>query len=179
MNSTYGRFGMSPIFERHEIVSASDSEDIINDNKDVDVQPLPSSGNVIVSYSPNDEEDFKLKDLSVAISAAIAAYARIEMSYYLVKYEDYIICCDTDGIKVTFDLDSKEIDDGKLGMMKYEYCFSVMVSPGAKMYGGLLKVPYKGLDEIVKIKGVKKPISYYHLSRILYKDNPVKVVQEI
>lgn len=64
-------------------------------------------------------------------------------------------------------------------MMKYEYCFSVMVSPGAKMYGGLLKVPYKGLDEIVKIKGVKKPISYYHLSRILYKDNPVKVVQEI
>jgi hypothetical protein len=179
MNSTYGRFGMDPIFEVHDIVSPLESETLIDGNRDANVIPLPGSGNVIVSYKRGGTEDFNISDVSVGISAAIAAYGRIVMSHYLVKYEDHIVCMDTDGFKATCDLDPKEVDDTRLGMMKYEYTFKTMVSPGSKMYGGLLEIPYKGNNEIVKVKGVKKAISYYNLSTLLYKDNPIKVLQEI
>lgn len=179
MNSTYGRFGMSPLMEKHEITTPLESEKILDKNNDANIVSLPGSGNVIVSYKSGSSEELEYVGVSVSVSAAIASYARIVMSHYLVKYSDHLICCDTDGIKVSCDLDSKEVDDTKLGMMKYEYTFTAMVSPGAKMYGGILKTPYKGLNEIVKVKGVKKPISYYNLTKLLYKNMPIKVLQEI
>lgn len=178
MNSLYGRFGMDPNLEEHKIVSPQESEKIINENSNVNVVNL-DSGNVLVSYTPGGMiEELKISDVSVGISAAIASYARIVMSHYLIKYENSIICCDTDGIKLSCELDPTEIHHNQLGKMKYEYTFKCMVSPGAKVYGGVLKNRYKGLDEIVKIKGVSQPISYYQLSTILYKDNPLKIEQE-
>lgn len=179
MNSLYGRFGMDPSLEEHKIVSPLESEKVINENINVNVINL-SSGNVLLSYTPGDlTEELKISDVSVGISAAIASYARIVMSHYLIKYEDSIICCDTDGIKLSCQLDPTEIHHNQLGKMKYEYTFKWMVSPGAKVYGGILKNPYKGVDEIVKVKGLTKPISSHKLSTILYKDNPLKIHQEI
>lgn len=181
MNSLYGRFGMDPSFLKYKICTPAESEHIIENNSDCDVIPLIHGGKVLVSYKcdESNSEPLQVVDVSVAISAAIAAYARVVMSHYLVKYEHHILCCDTDGIKVSCDIDPAEIDDKKLGMMKYEYTFTSMVSPGSKMYGGILKEPYKGLDEIVKVKGLKSPMSYYQLSTTLYINNPIKIEQEI
>ena len=179
MNSTYGRFGMSPIFERHEIVTPLESESLLEREGNGNVIPLPGSGNVLVSIKEDETEDLNISDVSVGISAAISSYGRIYMSHYLIKYQDHIVCVDTDGFKATCKIDQKEVNDTVLGMMKYEYTFKTMVSPGAKMYGGILDFPYKGVNEIVKIKGVKNPISYIKLFSLLYKNNPIKVMQEV
>jgi hypothetical protein len=179
MNSLYGRFGMNPEARETCIVSSYESENIIQSKKNVLIIPL-ASGSVMLSYDKYDtDEDINITNISVSISSAIAAYSRIEMSYYLNKYRDNIYAVDTDGIKVDCMLSPSEIDNKELGKMKYEYSFIEAVFPAPKVYGGILQKPYKGCKtEMTKVKGLKNKISYPQLKSILHKDKSLVLVQE-
>lgn len=122
MNSLYGRFGMDPVAEESCIVSAEDSERIIMERENVKVVPL-LSGNCFISYNKLDEDELDTTNISIVISSAIASYSRIQMSYFMNKYQNNLYAIDTDGIKVDCKLASSEVDNKQLGKMKYEYTF--------------------------------------------------------
>lgn len=177
MNSLYGRFGMNPISEVTAIVSALECERIVAGKKNVNIIPL-LSGKVLVTYEEPLSDELHITNISVPISAAIAAYSRIVMSHYLYKYSDNIYAMDTDGIKVDCPLNSSEVNSKELGKMKYEYTFKEAVFPAPKVYGGILDKSYKGKTEFTKIKGVKVPISFYQLKTVLDSCTTLKIKQE-
>jgi hypothetical protein len=178
MNALYGRFGLNPEAREVVIVSQEESEKIGFERKNVLIIPL-LGGKVMVSYDLQTEEEINISDISIPISSAIAAYSRIEMSNYIRKYDKNLYYIDTDGIKVDCELDSSEIDNKELGKMKFEYTFKEAVFPGLKVYGGILLEPYKKYSrEIVKVKGLKVDISYYHLDSMNNKYNPTIIEQE-
>jgi len=76
------------------------------------------------------------------------------MAYYIVKYGEYIVYIDTDGIILTCYLDSNEIGK-ELGKMKFEGEYDEGVFLAPKLYGLVSKK-----EMIVKIKGFKNTISY-------------------
>jgi hypothetical protein len=178
MNALYGRFGMNPVATETSIVSPDKSEKIIKERKNVKVIPL-LSGNVILTYDKLNDEEIDIINTSIPISSAIAAYSRIEMSYFLNKYKNNIYAVDTDGIKVDCMLSPSEIDNKELGKMKFEYTFKEAVFPAPKVYGGLLEKPYKKYkNELTKVKGLKNPISYMELKTVLNKYTTLKIMQE-
>ena len=178
MNALYGRFGMDPIFKETSIVSPIESEEIISKYSNVTSLVL-RSGNVMLTYNKINSEDLRMINISVGISAAIAAYSRIEMTHFLTKYRDNIYAVDTDGIKVDCKLSPSEIDNKKLGKMKYEYTFKEAVFPLPKVYGGILEKPYKNYqNEMTKVKGLKSSIKYSELKTILNKDKALTFMQE-
>jgi len=176
-NSLFGRFGLNPINEVISIVSSEESEEIIREHPNVKIITL-LSGNVLVKYTKESEE-LELENISVPIAAAVTAWSRIHMYHYLIKYGNNILAIDTDGIKVDCQIDPTEIDSKELGKMKYEYTFIEAVFPAPKVYGGILEKPYKQYEkELVKVKGLKNPISYGWLKTILNKDRLLPIPQE-
>ena len=178
MNSLYGRFGLNPVEEEVFILSEALCEKIIEEKKNVNVIPL-LSGNVIVSYEKTPSDGVNIDNISVPISSAIAAYSRITMSKYMVKYSKNLYAIDTDGIKISCKLNSSEVDNKELGKFKYEFTFKEAVFPAPKVYGGLLLKPYKNYNcELVKIKGLKNPIPYFIFKSIQNKNTNLVILQE-
>jgi hypothetical protein len=173
MNSLYGRFGLNPEEKENVIVSSDESDFLIANKKQVTTIPL-LSGSVIVSYD-KDSQDVNIDNISVSISAFISAYSRNVMTHYLMKYSDDIYSIDTDGIKIFGKLSDDEVDNKKLGKMKYEYEFVKGVFPAPKIYGGILTKAYKKYEkELVKVKGLKNVLEYYELEALLKKDVVIK-----
>ena len=94
-------------------------------------------------------------NISVPISSSIAAYSRIDMSHYLNKYSDNILYIDTDGIKTDCKLDDNEVDNKKLGYMKFEYKLAEFVGLGPKAYGGVIAENKKDTNDICFTEIVK------------------------
>ena len=160
------------------IVSEDESEKLLLDKKRVIVTPL-LSGKVMLSYDKDDSEEMNINNMSVTIASAIASYSRITMNYFLIKYSENIYAIDTDGIKIDKELEPSEIDNKLLGKMKYEYTFKEAIFPAPKVYGGLLLKPYKEYEnEMVKIKGLKNPIEYEVLKKVLDRNNSLIITQE-
>lgn len=179
MNSLYGRFGMDPTNEVTLVVTHEESEKIISSKTCVDITPLLDSDNVIVKYETLPEEDSEFANVSVPISAAISAYSRIKMSHFLVKYAESMHYIDTDGIKLDREIDPSEIHNSDLGYMKQEETFKEAIFALPKVYGGILEKPNKkGKMEIVKVKGVKDPICFKDLKKILKKGAKLDIMQE-
>jgi hypothetical protein len=88
------------------------------------------------------------------------------MSEFIMKYSQQICSIDTDGIKVTCDLDDDMVGP-ELGKMKFEGEFKESVFIAPKVYGGITQ----DNDMVVKIKGLKNGISYWKLKLLLYIDN--------
>jgi hypothetical protein len=179
MNSLYGRFGMDPTNEVTLVVTHEESEKIISSETCNDITPLLGSNNVILKYETLPKEDSMFANVSVPISAAISAYSRIKMSHFLVKYSDHMYYIDTDGIKLDIEIDPCEIHNSNLGYMKQEDTFKDAIFALPKVYGGILEKPNKkGKMEIVKVKGVKDPICFKDLKKILKKGAKLDIMQE-
>jgi len=93
------------------------------------------------------------------------------MTYFIVKYGDYLVYIDTDGIKLTCYIDPNEVGK-ELGLMKLEGEYEEGVFLAPKLYGLINKI-----EMIVKVKGLKNPVSYSELKILLYEDN-IKISQE-
>jgi hypothetical protein len=177
MNSLYGRFGMNPIMENHIIVNDKDSKIYLENYNITDVLNL-NNGKILISYLTNNfenESDFN-KDsslnISVSISAAIAAHARLYMYKFknMKGYTPYY--SDTDSIDLDKKLPDKYVGI-ELGQMKYENTFKKVAYLSAKCYGAITND-----GEIVKIKGLKNPVSYSDLELLLVKDSELEVKQD-
>ena len=178
MNSLYGRFGLNPESTRTLIVTPEQSDKIVAKEKNVKIGAVLPSGKVVITYDDK-STDLKKLNISIGIASAIAANSRVVMSGYIRKYSEYLFSIDTDGIKLAVHLDKEEVDPKKLGAMKFEYEFKEGVFPLPKVYGGVLVKPYKKYDkEIVKIKGLKNPVKYDELKKLLNKDYKIRVNEE-
>jgi hypothetical protein len=79
---------------------------------------------------------------------------------------------DTDSIDIDHPLDPKYVGT-ELGKMKLEHIFKEAVFLAPKVYGGITSE-----YELVKVKGLKNPVSYNELKTLLIKDTSLKVNQE-
>lgn len=164
LNSLYGRFGMNPELIK-SIVMKSSMVDEFNCDEDVviiDEMDLDDKTWIQYTTKTSDEDEESLNNISVPISAAIAAWSRIHMTEYIMKYSNEICYIDTDGIKVECEISSKYVGN-KLGDMKFEGDFNQAVFIAPKVYGGV-----NLNDMITKIKGLKDVISYWLLKNLLY-----------
>lgn len=128
------------------------------------------NGKELISYSPINESDSEESTslTSIAIAAAITAGARVFMSYFknMDGYELYY--SDTDSIDINKPLPDEYVGE-ELGQLKLEHIFDEAVYLAPKMYGG--KTPNY---EYIKIKGLKNPIPFNELIKLLHKGNTSK-----
>lgn len=167
LNSLYGKFGMKPILSDVRIVQGEDN--IGNILKQVGICDRVYLGDEIemivkeIDVSDNDKEFARL-NVSVGISAAIAAYSRININRYKFIQGNACFYSDTDSVVLQKDL--HDLFVGKaIGLMKREYGVileGVFISP--KVYG--LKVA-DGKD-IVKIKGLNSSVKFSELVGLLF-----------
>lgn len=183
LNSLYGRFGMSPEIELHEIVADKRAFEIENRDDYIvtDITPLEND-KTWISFISNAKdvdgsEDFV--NVSVPIALAITAYARIHMSTFKTLNNATLYYMDTDSADLDRELDPKLVGK-KLGQMKLEHVFKESVYLAPKVYGGIAE---KGTDydkeryEIVKAKGYKEKLSYKDVKSLLIKDSVLKLDQ--
>jgi hypothetical protein len=175
MNSLYGRFGLNPEGEEVQILNPAEADEIIQTKKQVNIIPL-LSGNVMVSYEKAIDE-FDMMVISVPISSAIAAYSRIKMSHYLIKYSSNLYYVDTDGIKIKGQLDNDEVDGKKLGFMEFEYNIEEFVGLGPKAYGCIISKDNK-TKKIVKLKGYGSTIEFDKFKEALNINNKIELNQK-
>jgi hypothetical protein len=120
MNSLYGRFGMSNNMANYEIILNSNLSsfiDNINQNKSIIKEIIDlNNGKCLLALidNKNDVDNLIDLDISIGISYAITAYARIFLSNYISDSNLNIIYTDTDSIYTIYKLQNEEINN-KLG----------------------------------------------------------------
>ena len=166
LNSLYGRFGMNPVLDKSIIVDTNKLLDLKKDGKVVITDCLPLGSKSLITLKGRELD--KAPNICVAVAAAITSYSRIHMTNYINKYADDICYIDTDGIKITKKLPDKEVGK-ELGQMKYEGSFKRCVFLAPKVYGGITTND----EMLVKVKGLKTPVNYWELEKLLSKDSLV------
>lgn len=170
LNSLYGRFGMDPTKEIHSIVGFSESFKICSQYEVTNVIHL-SPEKELISYK-KDSKDISVPNISIPISAAVTAYARMAMSTYKYKSSFHLYYTDTDSIDILNILNPIKVGR-ELGMMKLERYFDQAIFLAPKVYGGILEH-----KECVRIKGLKDTIAFSSLSDLLIKNNKLVLSQD-
>jgi hypothetical protein len=178
MNSVYGRMGLKQELTEYKFMDLLELEKftMINELKIKDIIDLTNSNKSLVITIDNSNE-IKLKS-SVAIAAAITAYARMELAPILLDPELDIFYIDTDSFKCKqkiTELDRyKYLNHDGLGALKYEGSFSESIFLLPKVYGGI----YKDSDEeFTKIKGFKDRVEFNQFKDLLFKNQNLKLTQ--
>jgi hypothetical protein len=182
LNTLYGKFGMhvDTYLTQHSIVNDEELYAMIDHNTITDTLPLSDNKQLISFISDNKKDiNFNINNLdhnmniSIGLSAAITAYARIHMSQFKHPNNKYtLLYTDTDSIAINKPLPNKLIDPNRLGAMKLENIFQKVAYLGPKVYGGLLStfiVDTKGncTASVTKVKGYKDIISFNTLEDLL------------
>ena len=104
MNTLYGRLGMNPEMESHQIIDSTQSNTNIYIDKDVSNVIDLLNGKELISFLNKNIEDetlsagynFNYFNTSIPIAAAITAYARIHMSKFKNLHGYKLYYTDTD-----------------------------------------------------------------------------------
>jgi len=175
LNTLYGRFGMNPHIESHLIITNEETLKLNSQRMITNVIDL-KNGKELVSffddYDWNEESEKKSLNISVPISAAVTACARIHMSKFKTMKDITLYYSDTDSIDIDKPLDPMYIGS-ELGKMKLEHIFDDAIFLAPKVYGGITST-----YEYVKVKGLKNPVSFNQLKPLLVKDANLKISQE-
>lgn len=185
MNMLYGRFGMSPEMTSNLILTHDEAEQYSIDYEITDITDFNNGFEMIEFVNKSElDNNYSGPNISVSISAAVSSYSRISMCSYKHIPNNPPLYSDTDSVFLFKPL-NVELIGGDLGKMKLEYIFKNIVILAPKVYGGVLdplknsgKILEKFGCEIVKIKGLKKPLNYLGLYPLLYKDNKKIVYQD-
>lgn len=180
LNSLYGRFGMNPEFESHEVVSEERALEIENRDDYIvtDITPLENDKTWISFISKTKKyEDLEGNvNVSVPIALAISAYGRIHMSTFKTLKGVVLYYMDTDSADLDKPLESHLVGK-KLGQLKLEHVAKEAVYIAPKVYGCIVEKESDGCKEvceIVKAKGYKEKLTYKELSSLLIKDSFLK-----
>lgn len=183
LNMLYGRFGMSPDFKNHIILKSDEAEKYYSDYEVTDVMDF-NNGLELLEFYPKEISDNNSGgcNVSVALSAAVTAYSRVLMCPFKHIKDNECLYTDTDCAHLLKPLAPEFVGSG-LGKMKLEHVFSKSVYLAPKCYGGLYhpelskdKIIKEG-PQLVKVKGLKNPVSYYDLELLLFKDSKLEVEQ--
>ena len=173
LNSLYGRMGMRNIENKTVIVDKDKAEILVKNKNILFIAELNEK--VIMKYNNNiDSEivkfikEFKSSDSqinslagitkvrgvssSVAIAAAITAYAQINMMKFKNIPGNKCLYSDTDSVLLEQPLTEEHVDSKKLGFMKLEHVVTEGYFISKKLYAFKNN---KG-ESIMKSKGVKK-----------------------
>lgn len=167
LNSLYGRFGMDPDVPESKIIAKEHFDSWNNSNHIKVAEIIDLDENLWVKYSKFentsvDKNHNLAPNISVPIAAAVTAYARIDMSKYIMDNPDRILYIDTDGIKITKKLPEDQVGP-ELGKMKYEGYFDYFISIAPKVYGGISKT-----EMVAKCKGLVRALTYWHMEYLLW-----------
>jgi hypothetical protein len=175
LNSLYGRMGMKNIENKTEIISKEKAEYLFKNKNILFVSEL--NDKLIVKYNKNiDSEIVKLindfnssnpqsKEMpnvnkirgvtsSVAIAAAITAYAQISMMKFKNIPNNKCLYSDTDSAVLENPLSPSFVDSNKLGMMKLEHVITEGYFISKKVYGFKNSIG----ETIIKSKGIEKGV---------------------
>lgn len=182
LNNLLGRFGISLDKPVTKIVSDEKLNEMFSLNKITSFKTINEDVN-LVSYNPkldsdiiksfnlditkvlskhNDVEIQSLNISSVAISAAVNAYARVHMQRLkldLLAKGGTLYYTDTDSIVTNIKLDNSIVDSKTLGKLKLEHEIDKAVFIAPKLYA----LVDKNGKEIIRAKGISK-------NSITYKD---------
>jgi hypothetical protein len=175
LNTLYGRFGMSPHMESHLIITNEETLKVQNQRVVTNIIDLRNGKELISFFDDNEwneEGEKKSLNISVSISAAVTAYARIHMTKFKTMEGVTLYYSDTDSIDIDQPLDPKYIGT-ELGKMKLEHIFDDAIFLAPKVYGGKTST-----YEYVKVKGLKNPVSFNELKPLLIKSANLKINQE-
>lgn len=157
LNSLYGKFGMNDNFTFCDIIPKDQYDNFIKDHKDniIEKDLIDLDENYLVQSRNSKkylDNENKVMNVNVAISAAITAYARIHMSQYKNDPNFKLFYTDTDSTYTNAPLPDHLVSDTILGKMKLERICSKAIFLAPKVYA-LLEQNGK---EIIKIKGLTK-----------------------
>nr|WRO45314.1 DNA polymerase [Russula virescens] len=170
LNSLYGRFGMNEILLKYEILSKEEFEKI---EEDLIKDFIELEDNVLVGLKAEESEDNS--NVSIAIAAAITAYARIHMSKFKNNSKIRLFYTDTDSIYTDSEIDGGFIDNKVLGKLKLENTCRKAIFLAPKVY-------YLETEDgkvIYKVKGLSHDIelSLQDFEQLLYKDSFIEKTQ--
>ena len=169
LNSLSGRFALDPNLDKHLFANTYEVAELLKSKNIKSLIPLTDDINLL-SYSESEIESvLKSPNVSIAISALITSMARVWMYQFKDKNTIYT---DTDSIDTTVLLNPKWIGYG-LGQFKLENVFEEAVYLAPKVHGGINKN-----HEVVRVKGLKNPISYKELKSLLVKDSKLEISQD-
>lgn len=186
MNSLYGRFGMSSLIENHLILPGDEAQIYYEDESErwdvTDVIDLKNGKELISFFDTKDagkDSDYKTKfNISIPISAATTSYGRILMSKFKNLPGTILYYSDTDSFYKDTTLDPIFVSETALGKFKLERIFKRAIFLTPKFYGGIICNSENKHIEHVKNKGVKNPIKFIKLYKLLFKNNQLEIKQE-
>jgi hypothetical protein len=172
MNSLQGRFGLVLDMVNHSIHDV----DLIEDLDDVEEVDDFDNGLALVGQpSRKNTQSFKTK-VSFPIAIAVAAYARMYMAEFKIKYKDNLYYSDTDSLILDCELPQEYVGNA-LGQFKLEYLVEKGVFLGPKLYA--IQVIEDGvLKDIVRVKGYKDKVSFNQLFNLLSPHSELVLNQE-
>ena len=182
LNSLYGKFGMSPIMEEVKIVS-NDEAKLLYLNSQISERIDLDNGFEMLKFAQNDnlETDKKL-NISVGLSAAIAAYSRIEINKYKHIQGNECYYSDTDSVILKHPLPSSMVGT-QIGQMKLEYAGlkeGIFLAPkvyALKLANGQEITKVKGLNTLITFDQMKSLLNYHtklSLKRVIWKRDIAK-----
>lgn len=178
LNGLYGKFGMCPYKDKHEIIDNDELYKYVDNFKVSSTLDLKNNKQLI-SYSDDNEsdEDYSTTpNVNISISAAITAYGRIVMSKYKNRNDFNLFYSDTDCIDIDRPLEDINAVGPEIGKMKLEHIFSKIVYVAPKVYGGYSITKNK---EISKIKGLKiKNFPFEKLEKLLDLNNNLPPIKQ-
>jgi hypothetical protein len=174
LNSLYGRLGMNPEMEINVIVDSTTALKIIEKHVVTNIITF-KNGKELISFfedrPPEDDDTKRSINISIPISLAVTANARVHMSQFKTIEGVEVYYSDTDSIDMNKPLDPEFVGK-ELGKMKLEHIFKKVVYLAPKVYGGKT-----GDYEYVKIKGAKVPVAFVDLEPLLYKSKTLEISQ--
>lgn len=180
MNSSYGRFGMSPdlaettIIDKNEVCKFSggnDIEDILYFGEDKAMVTRSIVRNQVINTdSPNSN-----LQISLPVAAAITAHSRIEIHRLKLAAAKLgiLLYSDTDSLVCSAPLPENLLGKG-LGLLKVECTADKAIFLAPKVYALIgVKDGGKDIANIFKAKGVKdmKDLNFEVYKHLLFKDN--------
>jgi hypothetical protein len=169
LNSLYGRLGMNPKVEEHKIIKSSELIEIQNTFNVSNIIDF-KNGTELVSFFDDTNIDTNL-NISVPVSIAVTAMARVYMTKFKNDKNIELLYFDTDSIDIKGDLNYKYIGK-EIGKFKLEHIFKKAIFLAPKVYGGITDN-----YEYIKVKGLKNPIPFKDLEKLIFKDTRLEIDQ--
>jgi DNA polymerase type B, organellar and viral len=152
MNSLYGRFGMDDNFANINVIHKDYYLDFENKFFDNIIEKIDLEDYILVRYMTDENiDDLGTHNVSIAIAAAVTAYARIHMSQFKNNPKINLYYTDTDSIYTDSDIDESLISDKILGKLKLENICDKAIFLTPKVY--CLKL--ESGEIVYKAKGLK------------------------
>jgi DNA polymerase elongation subunit (family B) len=182
LNSLYGKIGMIDSFPKISVININESIKFIENSPDTNMKFVELGDKTLFIYRHHQTDVKTLLDghkethnVSIAIAAAITAYARIHMTQFKINPEYSLFYSDTDSIYIDKLLPDHLISNKILGKMKLENVLTKAIFLAPKVYC----LETEDGKVIYKVKGLSHEIelTLNEFESLLFKENYLQKLQ--